>query len=201
MKYQKTKKYFKYSILFLLSIIIIWVCNFLILGNFHKVDNNMYRSAQLFHFNMPYYVKKHEIKSILNLRGPSEKSWYKDEISFSKKNNIKHYDYHIGDREVQSLNTMKELIEIIKSSPKPILIHCKAGADRTSLVAALYLHSIKNDKNSKKQISIKYGHFPWLGSRTIAMDQSFNNYKTINQNSNIFFVENEKLYYEKKDNL
>lgn len=173
-------KIIKNTVITLLVIALVWVFNFLILGNFHKVDNNLYRSAQLFSFNMPYYIEKHGIKSIINLRGSSHKDWYTEEKKIAEKYNITHFDYGFGDREIQSIKKMNKLIELIKNAPKPLLIHCKAGADRTSLASALYRLEIKKDINAHKELSIKYGHFPWLGSKTKAMDESYKNFFIFN---------------------
>jgi len=171
------KRFFKYIISFLLFFAILWICYFLIYGNFHKVDRDVYRSAQLFSFNMPYYIEKYNIHSILNLRGvKSSKKWYRDELNISKEYNVIHYDYKLKSRKIVTMQEIQDIINIIKEAPKPILIHCKAGADRTSLVTALYLYEVKHDKNAYKAISLLYGHFPWLGSKTIAMDKSFQNY-------------------------
>lgn len=170
----------KFIFIFVILIVIAWTSYFFLYGNFHKVDKDVYRSAQLFSFNMPYYMKKYEIKSILNLRKvrkAKNKSWYKNEVAIAEKMGIVRYDYPIGDREEVSIDEMNEIVQIIRDSPKPLLIHCKAGADRTSLGVALYLYAIKNDQNAAREISIIYGHFPWLGSKTGAMDRSFENYK------------------------
>ena len=171
-------KVLKYFFAPLLVIALLWVFYFLIYANFHKVDEKVYRSAQLFSFNMPYYMEKYKIKSILNVRGASlNAKWYKDEIAFAKEHNISHYNYGIGDRSEISVEKMDEMVEIMRTAPKPLLIHCKAGADRTSLASALYLHAIKKDKNAEDAISIIYGHFPWLGSKTYHMDNGFEAYK------------------------
>ena len=170
------KRFFKYIFTPLFIIALLWASYFLIYGNFHKVDKDVYRSAQLFTFNMPYYIERHQIKSILNLRGDSTKKWYKDEIRISKEYNITHYDYGIGDREISDMKEMNNIMSLIENAPKPLLIHCKAGADRTSLASALYLYEIKNRNDAKNAFSIIYGHFPWLGSKTIAMDKSFEKY-------------------------
>ena len=171
------KRFLKYIFAPLVLIALLWASYFLLYGNFHKVDKELYRSAQLFSFNLPYYIEKHQIKSILNLRGDSSKKWYKDELRISKEYNVTHYDYGIGDRKLTSMKEMDDIIKIMKDAPKPLLIHCKAGADRTSLVSALYLYKIKHDKDAQKAISVIYGHFPWLGSKTKAMDESFIRYK------------------------
>ncbi|VAY88250.1 hypothetical protein MNB_ARC-1_1159 [hydrothermal vent metagenome] len=170
------KRFFQYAVSLLLFLVVLWSGYFLIYGNFHKVDKDLYRSAQLFSFNMPYYLEKYQIKSILNLRGSSKNQWYVDEIEISNDYNITHYDYGISAGRLVTIKQMNEIIEIIKNAPKPMLIHCKAGADRTSLASALYLYSIKHDINAQNAISIIYGHFPWLGSETKAMDKSFSNY-------------------------
>ena len=171
-------KLVKYFFTPLLLIVFLWVGYFLIYANFHQVDKEFYRSAQLRAFNMPYYVHKHQIKSIINFRGESSAGWYTDEIFFAKENNLSHYNYDIGDRTEISIEQMDEMVALMKKAPKPLLIHCKAGADRTSLASALYLHALKKDKDANREISILYGHFPWLGSKTYFMDESFANYKT-----------------------
>lgn len=173
-------KFFKYLFLTLFFIALLWASYFLIYGNFHKVDKDVYRSAQLFSYNLPYYVEKYHIKSILNLRSikkENPKSWYVNEVKIAKEMGVIRYDYPIGDREEASIEKMDKIVEIIRNAPKPLLIHCKAGADRTSLASALYLYAIKHDNNAEREISILYGHFPWLGSKTIAMDRSFEKYK------------------------
>ena len=166
------KNFFK-----ILSIIIMaWAIYFFVYANFHRVDKDVYRSSQLFSFNMDYYLTKHNIKSILNLRDDVDNDIYNYEVNFAKDNNISYYHYGIDDRKVASITKMDKIIEIIKNAPKPMLIHCKMGADRTSLAVALYLHSVKKDKKPKRAISLIYGHFPYLGSKTVAMDISFDNF-------------------------
>lgn len=170
-------RFFRRGLACALAIFLSWATYIFIYGNFHQVDKDFYRSAQLFSFNMPYYVKKNEIKSILNLRGPSKDDWYKDELEIAAQNNITHFNYRIGDRKMLTKEQMDDIVAIIEKAPKPILVHCKAGADRAALATALYLHALKKDPNAGDAISIKYGHFPWLGSKTKAMDQSFEYYK------------------------
>ncbi len=178
MIYRLIKNFLKYVFTPLLVIAFIWVGYFIIFANFHKVDDDIFRSAQLRSVNMPYYIKKYDIKSILNLRGDTDKPWHKKELEIVDEYGISHYDYGIGDREVRTLKEMKDIVKLIKEAPKPLLIHCKAGADRTGLAVALYLYEVKKDENAEdKAFSLLYGHFPWLGSKTVAMDRSFEIYK------------------------
>jgi len=166
----------KFVIKMLLMLIVLYIGYFYIYGNFHKVDNGVFRSAQLKDYNYPYFIKKSHIKSILNLRGKKNEQWYRDEIVISAKYHIQHYDFKMAAGKELSIKQMDKLISIIKKAPKPILIHCKAGSDRTSLAVALYLYAVKHNKNAQSAFSLIYGHFPWLGSKTFAMDKSFEKY-------------------------
>jgi len=67
------------------------------------------------------------------------------------------------------------LIALLRSAPKPVLIHCKQGSDRTGLASALYLAALAKagEPVSEEQLSVRYGHIaiPLVG--TYEMDRSF----------------------------
>lgn len=152
-----------------------------LLGNVHAVvENQFYRSAQLDKEALARVVKEHGIKSILNLLGNSpDKAWYVDEIAVSKALGVEHHDYAISANEVVSVSELDEILTILRHAPKPILVHCKNGADRSGLVAAVYLAEVKGAMldDAAGQLSLYYGHFPWLISTTGAMDESFREYE------------------------
>ncbi|MCB4743609.1 MAG: tyrosine-protein phosphatase [Sulfurovum sp.] len=174
---QNIRYILKYIITPLFSLILLWFSYLYIYGNIHQVNRDLYRSAQLYQFNMPYYFTKYHIRTVINLRGSApQKQWYQNEIRFCKEHNITHIDFGISDRKVVDISTMHHLVSLMQKAKKPLLVHCKAGADRTSLASALYRYAIEHDIGAYKQISFKYGHFPYLGSPTVAMDKSFNIY-------------------------
>jgi len=150
-------------------------------GNFHPITpGEAYRSAQLDRDELEYYIKKYNIKGILNLRGKSpEAVWYLEETIVSSEQNVKHYDIALSASKEPTREEARELIEIFKSAPRPLLIHCNAGADRAGLVAAMW--KVFVDKQPKaearKQLSIFYGHVP-IG-KTIAMDRFFQSWDPI----------------------
>lgn len=145
--------------------------------NFHAVtDGVIYRSKQIEPQSFVFYIDKYKIKSVLNLRGEQASSeWYQQEIAVMKQQGIAHFDYRLSAiREVDS-ETLDKILTIIDTAPKPILIHCLGGADRTGLVCAIwkYRHEGIKPDIAVKQLSSAYGHFPYFGNRTVAMDISY----------------------------
>jgi protein tyrosine/serine phosphatase len=61
------------------------------------------------------------------------------------------------------------VIHLFAISPRPLLIHCKGGADRAGLVGALWKMVVDRAPKSEalKQLSIRYGHIPFGPTRAL----------------------------------
>ena len=141
--------------------------------NLHQVTNGVYRSSQPLPETLPKIWAQLHFKTILNLRGAHpEEGWYRFERKFAAEHQIELIDFPLPDREEVPPSTLWRIFSILKGAPKPVLIHCKAGADRTGLVSAVWL-AVEGNRSAGEMLSIKYGHFPYLGSKTSAMDRSF----------------------------
>jgi protein tyrosine/serine phosphatase len=128
---------------------------------------------------MPYYLEKYKIKTILNLRGEKQKEeWYQNEQRITKEHNITLITHKISARKYLDFNHTSKIVKILKDAKKPLLIHCEGGADRTSLVSALYRYALKHQSKEKaeEELSILYGHIPLIRPKVIAMEKSFYNY-------------------------
>jgi protein tyrosine/serine phosphatase len=147
-------------------------------GNFHTViAGELYRSAQPSASAIESYAKQYGIKTVVNLRGENDKSsWYDKEVAVSKKLGIKHIDFSMLASRQLTPAEADRLLALLKDAPKPILIHCRSGADRTGLVSVLYSQQIAgiSEDQAEKQLSIFYGHvgIPYL-SAAYAMDKSW----------------------------
>jgi protein tyrosine/serine phosphatase len=147
-------------------------------GNFHEVvAGEVYRSNQVTPEALATYTADHGIRSVLNLRGAQPGTdWYDAEIAASETLGLAHADFPMIGSVQLSDTDARRLIALMRTLPKPLLVHCRYGADRTGLAMALYLGAIRGAGKSEAegQLSIRYGHvsLPYLSS-AYAMDESW----------------------------
>lgn len=149
-------------------------------GNFHEViPGQLYRSNQPTGDELTRYVMAHGIKTVINLRGENDKSsWYTNEMAAVDKLGVKHIDFGMSARRTLKLQRVAQLIQIMRDAPKPILIHCRSGADRTGLASAIYVNRVAgmDEEKAEGQLSFRFGHvaIPYLSS-AYAMDETWEN--------------------------
>ena len=144
--------------------------------NFHSVvAGEVYRSSQPSPQAIADFAKHYGIKTIINLRGGLNTSVWRAEVAQAKSLGIEHIDFPMSAYRELTPEQAKELIQVMKDAPKPLLIHCLSGSDRTGLASALYLAAISktNEHVAEGQMSIIYGHIPLPISRAFAMDRTF----------------------------
>ena len=128
--------------------------------NFHKVDEGVYRSAQMNPYTLKKYIKKYNLKTIITFRQDVNKSPLSImEKEVCKEMGVEFVRVGLTSRRLPRKNKLLELENVFKISQKPFLMHCKAGADRTSLASFLYLYWKGDIKKAKQQFSFfKFGH-------------------------------------------
>ncbi|WP_165071486.1 tyrosine-protein phosphatase [Paludisphaera rhizosphaerae] len=124
-----------------------------------------YRSSQPT-TRLPEMIREHHLASILNLRGgtPAE-SWYVDEVRNARAGGVDFYDLPLSAVRRPSRRELLFLIDALASAPPPLLIHCRAGADRTGLATVvynLYVLGLPPEK-AMEGFTVLHGHFPILG--------------------------------------
>lgn len=127
--------------------------------DFHTViPNQVYRSPELSKAQFNQVIHEYGIKSILNLRGANPSSqWYSDEIAVTAQNQIQHYDLALGSYNFPSKTSIVKLVSILQSAPRPILIHCESGVDRSGFAATISLILMNAPMSEiEKQESLKY---------------------------------------------
>lgn len=141
--------------------------------NFHEViPDKLYRSGQLEPGELTEVAQKYGIKSVLNLRGDNTGSdWYDNEVAEANASGVKHLDFRMSAKRGLTLEQTTALIAVMRDAPKPLLIHCQGGSDRSGLASALYMSAIDQSQESDadSQLSLAYGHFPSFGTDKMCM--------------------------------
>jgi membrane-associated phospholipid phosphatase/protein tyrosine phosphatase (PTP) superfamily phosphohydrolase (DUF442 family) len=138
------------------------------------VPGQAYRARQMSTNALARCIRTYGIKTILNLRGKSTSSrWYVGEIEVAEALHVAHLDFGISASQELRVEEMDKIVELLRGAPKPVLIHCLGGADRSGLASALYLHTLvgKTPEEADRELSIWNGHVQLFGRS--AMDHSF----------------------------
>lgn len=132
--------------------------------NFFAVqEGHLYRCRQLSGQRFAHYIDRFGIKTIINLRGvESRPTWWQEEITVSRQKNVNHYDIHMDAKVMTPKSKLLELLYIYDNAPRPILIHCKSGADRTGEAAAIWVLDQMGRSNTEaaRQLAVDLGHSP-----------------------------------------
>jgi protein tyrosine phosphatase (PTP) superfamily phosphohydrolase (DUF442 family) len=128
-------------------------------NNFHEViPGQIYRSAQLGAGTLEGIITEYDIKTVLSLRRPKpEKSWYREEKQVTNALGVEHYDIAIDLAFSPRIDHLLELRDLLEGAEKPLLVHCKAGADRTGLAAIMtkLLDGSSSLEDARAQVSWK----------------------------------------------
>jgi protein tyrosine/serine phosphatase len=133
--------------------------------NFAEIAPGAYRANHPTHERFDDYAKM-GIKTILNLRGANRNSHYKFEAETCAKLGLELIDIPLSARNAPTKERLLEVIDLLPRLNRPFLMHCKSGADRTGLVAALYLMVVEGRgvEQAKKQLSLRFLHLSFTST-------------------------------------
>ena len=166
--------------------------------NIWKIDDDLYRAAQ----PSPKLFKKFKkqgIKTIINLRGSREDLVDQMERRVCKNLNLNLVEFKLHSRGAPTIEQISLSKKLFSKIEYPVLIHCKSGADRTGLMATLYLINKGIDvDDAKKQLSLKYLHIRLAKSGIL--DHFFESFiKYRKENDKISFWEWSKNFYNPEE--
>jgi len=136
------------------------------------------------------WLKDHGFKTILNLRGTQPGlSYYDLEHEACDRLGLAIHDLPWGSREAPYVERIEHLIEVFDSIEYPALMHCKSGADRAGIVAAMYmlLKEKAPFEEAIDHLSFKYLHVKQ--GKTGMLDYFFEQYRLANEAGPIDFLE------------
>lgn len=134
-----------------------------ILYNFHwVVPGEAARAMQAWAGRLGPFLKRRGIKAIVNLRGRNDDlSWWKKETAIAQAGGIVHFDAMLDSRKIPTREMLVRLVECFDAAPRPFLLKCSGGQDRTSFAAALYIIH-RDGWLSLAKARAQYDRFPYL---------------------------------------
>lgn len=143
-----------------------------------RVSPDVYRSAH----PMPYQLalaKRAGIKSVINLRGLEPQIGANPlEWEACKKLGLEFWHFPMRSRDPPTREEVLGFDALIANIAKPVLLHCKSGADRAGLASALYLLMQENaplDVALKQMEFWRHGHI--RQAKTGVLDHFFETYR------------------------
>lgn len=132
--------------------------------NLHAVVPGLvYRSGQLSGPDLRRVVRKYGVYTVVNLRGCAPTTrWYAQECRATHRLGISQEDVALAANRLPSTSEVRRLVSILDRTEYPILLHCRQGADRTGLAAAVFalLQPGVTLEQARHQLGPRYGHVP-----------------------------------------
>jgi protein tyrosine phosphatase (PTP) superfamily phosphohydrolase (DUF442 family) len=122
------------------------------LGNFHEVAPGFYRSAQPSQDGYAQLAKM-GVKTILTLKSNGDQ-----ESRDAGARGIHVENVPMSGFSAPSFEEMDRALDVVASAPKPLLVHCQYGKDRTGFVVASYRVTVeKKPVDAAVQEAYDYG--------------------------------------------
>jgi uncharacterized protein (TIGR01244 family) len=128
--------------------------------NRHRVTPELWRSAQPAPHDLAAAARG-GIRAVVNLRGGRELGAWPLQKEACERLGLSLHELLLRSRGLPERELLLGLPAFFEALPKPVLAHCKSGADRAGLFAALYLivHEKRSAAEALGQLSPRYGHF------------------------------------------
>jgi protein tyrosine/serine phosphatase len=108
-------------------------------SNAHWVGPDMVRAAQPWPYQLKYW-KRDGIRTIINLRGGFDASFYALEKEACDKLGLTMVDFTVTSRAAPTRAQILGAKALFETIQYPALMHCKSGADRAGIMSVLYRH-------------------------------------------------------------
>jgi protein tyrosine phosphatase (PTP) superfamily phosphohydrolase (DUF442 family) len=126
--------------------------------NRHRVTERLWRSSQPAPFDVAW-ARRQGVRTVLSLRAdgfggdPLERrACAREGLAFAR--------LVLQSRRAPPKETLREAMRVLPSLETPVLMHCKSGADRAGLGAALWLIIVEERpaREAMRQLALRYGH-------------------------------------------
>jgi len=133
--------------------------------NWHWIEPGLARAAQTYGWQTPLLLRHHGIRSMINLRGDNAGSpWYDNEYEACARLGVAFTSLPLSSKRLPDRADLLAVVDAVREAPRPALIKCSGGADRTGLAAGLHLlerYGIAAMPQARRQLAYwPYLHIP-----------------------------------------
>ena len=109
--------------------------------NFHWIETGQAaRSSQAYAGFLGPFLAAHGLRTLVNLRGPNPGwRWWRNETRTCAARGIEHRDVMLSSKRLPTRKMLLALLDAFDAAPRPLLLKCSGGQDRTSFASALYI--------------------------------------------------------------
>jgi protein tyrosine phosphatase (PTP) superfamily phosphohydrolase (DUF442 family) len=134
-------------------------------GNFHTlIPGQIYRSAQPSAEKIECLARDFGVRTIVNLRGRGVGlDWYEDEARACQSLGLAHENLTFSASRLPAKYELRRLVEILDRADRPLLLHCRQGADRTGLASAVAMLLLPDVPyaEARSKMGLRWGHWHW----------------------------------------
>ncbi|WP_224815192.1 tyrosine-protein phosphatase [Hasllibacter sp. MH4015] len=135
--------------------------------NFHKLDDDVWRH------NHPSPARLAQLqamgaRSVLSLRGHHSLP-AKIEAAACAELGLELRSVEMQATRLSIPSVFLDMLDAMRELPRPMVIHCKSGSDRTGLASAIYLHVFRDVPmdQARAQLAPRYAHNPFGRARIL----------------------------------
>jgi protein tyrosine/serine phosphatase len=131
----------------------------LALTNAHWITDELARASQPWPFQIKAW-RERGVRTIVNLRAGDDDSYHVLEAEACARHDIRLVAYPVTSRHLPTRDQVLGARRLFDEIEYPAMMHCKSGADRASLMSALYLHMRKGVPvaEAARQLALRFGH-------------------------------------------
>ncbi|MCT4556787.1 MAG: dual specificity protein phosphatase family protein [Pelagimonas sp.] len=154
----------------------------------------VYRSNQPTHRRFEKYAGM-GIKTVINLRGKDDSAQYLYEKESCEQLGLTLVNTRLMSRKAAPRASIEAALTAIRQAERPLMFHCKSGADRSGFIAAAYLLTFENADvdTAMEQLALKYLHLEF--TKTGIQDYVLRVFKARHQLSPIGFEDWIRIEY------
>lgn len=154
----------------------------------HWVSNEFVRSNQPWPHQLRAW-KRRGIRTVINLRGGFDASFHALEKDACSALGLRLVNFTLTSRDAPDRDQLVAARALFETLDYPVLVHCKSGADRASLMSALHVHFRQGGDipTAMRQLDLRYLHLKH--GRTGILDYLFERYLAENPSGARSFIQ------------